>query len=56
MAFTINRTLVSIGNMQFMNSSVDPLVKNLPNNDFNYLSEEFRGKFLKLVKKKSISV
>ena len=33
-AFTINRKLVFIDSMQFMNSSLDSLVKNLPDNDF----------------------
>ena len=36
--------------MQFMNSSLDSLVKNLSELDFVCLSEEFSGKFLKLVK------
>ena len=38
MAFTINRNLIFIGGMQFMNSSLDALVKNLSDNDFKYLS------------------
>ena len=36
--------------MQFMNSSLDSLVKNLSNNDFKFLSEEFSGYLLELVK------
>ena len=52
MAFTINRNLVFIDSMQFMNSSLDSLVKNLSDRDFVCLSEEFSGKFLKLVKQK----
>ena len=40
--------------MQFLNSSLDSLVKNLSDNDFKYLSEEFRGEFLKLVKQKRV--
>ena len=40
--------------MQFMNSSLDALVKNLLNNDFKYLQEEFRGDFLELVKRKGV--
>ena len=36
--------------MQFMNSSLDSLVKNLMNEDFKYLPEEFSGELLKLVK------
>ena len=47
MAFTINRNLVFIDNMQFMNCSLDSLLKNLSDNDFKYLSEEINGEFLK---------
>ena len=47
MAFTINKNLV-------MNSSLDSLVKNLSDNDFKYLSEEFSGEFLELVKQKVV--
>ena len=65
MAFTINRNLVFIHSMQFINSSLDSLVKNLIGEDFKYLSEEFsgviatrshrrRGKFLELVKEKVV--
>ena len=54
MAFTINRNLVFIDSMQFMNSSLGSLVKNLSNNDFKYLSEEFKGKYLEVVKEKGI--
>ena len=52
MAFTIDTNLVFIDSMQFTNSSLASLVKNLPDNDFKYLSEEFSGKFLLLVKQK----
>ena len=38
MAFTINKNLVFIDSMQFMNSSIDSLVNNLLDNDFKYLS------------------
>ena len=37
LAFKINNTLVFIDSMQFMNSSLDALVKNLTINDFKYL-------------------
>ena len=47
MAFTIGRNLVFIDSMQFM-------VKNLSDNDFKYLSEEFSGDLLKLVKQKGV--
>ena len=45
MAFTINRNLIFIDSVQFMNSSLDSLVKNLSDNDFKYLSEEFSSDF-----------
>ena len=54
MAFTINTNLVYIDSMQFMNSSLDSSVKNLSNNDFKYLSEEFNGEFLELVNQKGV--
>ena len=54
MAFTANTNLVFIDSMQFMNSSLDSLVKNLSDNDFKYLSEEFSGEFLKLVKQEGV--
>ena len=49
MAFTVNKSLIFIDSMQFMNSSLDSLVKNLMDEDFKYLSEEFSGKFLEIV-------
>ena len=45
--------LVFIGSMQFMNSSLDKLVKNLSDEDFKYLVEEFGSKNLRLLKQKS---
>ena len=54
MAFTINTNLIFIDSMQFMNFSLDSLVKNLSDNDFKYLSEEFSGNLLKLVKEKGV--
>ena len=50
MAFTINKSICFIDSMQFMNSSLDKLIKNLNDKDFKYLSEEFSGEKLKLVK------
>ena len=38
--------------MQFMNSSVDKVVKNLPDGDFKYLIEEFGSEYLQLLKQK----
>ena len=40
--------------MQFMNSGLHSLVKNLSNNDSKYLPEKFSGKFLVLVKEKGV--
>ena len=54
MAFAINKTLLFIDSMQFTNSSLDKLVKNLNDKDFKYLSEEFNDEQLKLVKEKRI--
>ena len=39
--------------MQFMNSSLDELVKNLSDKDFKYLVEEFGSKYLEILKQKS---
>ena len=51
-AFTINKNLVFIDSMQFMNSSLDALAKSFSDKDFEHLSQEFIGEFLKLVKQK----
>ena len=40
MAFFLSKNLVFIDSMQFMNSSLDKLVKNLSENDYKYLTEE----------------
>ena len=37
-----------------MNSSFDALVENLTDNDFKYLSKEFSGDLLELVKQKGV--
>ena len=52
MTFFLNKNLVFIDSMQFMNSSLDKLVKNLSDNDFKYLTEEFGSKNLELLKQK----
>ena len=54
MAFTVNKNLIFIDSMQFMNSSLHKVVKNLNDKDFKYLSEEFSGEQLKLVKEMAI--
>ena len=38
--------------MQFMNSSLDKLVKNLSDKDFKYLIEESGSEYLELLKQK----
>ena len=52
MAFFKNKNWVFIDSMQFMNSSLDKLVKNLSDEDFKYLIEEFNSKNLNLLKQK----
>ena len=53
MAFII-KSLVFIDSMQFVNSCLDALVKNLTYNDFKYLSQKFNGKQLNLIKQKGV--
>ena len=48
----LNKNLVFIDSMQFMNSSLDKLVKNLSDEDFKYLVEEFGSDNLELLKQK----
>ena len=52
MAFFLNENLVSIDSMQFMNSSLDKVVKNLSDKDFKYLVEECDSENLELLKQK----
>ena len=54
MIFTINKNLVFSDSMQFVNSSLGLLVKNLMSRDFKYFSKEFSGEYLRLVKEKGI--
>ena len=48
----INKNFDFIDSMQFMNSTLKKLVKNLPGSDFKYLSEEFGFKNLEFLKRK----
>ena len=50
--FFLNKNLVFIDSIQFMNSSLEKLVKNLTDDDFKYLTEEFGSKSLELLKQK----
>ena len=52
MAFFLNKNLVFIDSMQFMNSSFEKLVKNLSENDLKYLTEELGSRNLGLLKQK----
>ena len=54
MSFTINNKLSFIDSIQFLSSSLDSLVKNVSNEDFNYLSQgqEFENNVLHQVKQK----
>ena len=52
MAFTINNDLLLIYNMQFMNSSLGALAKNLSETDFEHPSQKFSGNLLRLIKQK----
>ena len=47
-----NKNLVFIDSMQLTNSSVDKLVKNLSDEDFKCLVEEFNSENLELLKQK----
>ena len=52
MSFSINSKLSFIDSFHFLSSSLDSLVKNLANDDFKYLSQEFDNKILDLIKQK----
>ena len=43
-----------IDSMQFMNCNLDKLVKNLSDEDFKYLVEEFSSGNLELLKQKGV--
>ena len=52
MAFFLNKNLAFIDNMQFMNSSLDKLVRNLSDKDFKYLVENCGSRNLEILKQK----
>ena len=51
-SFSINNKLSFIDSFQFLSYSLDSLVKNLVNDDFKYLSQEFDNNVLDQVKQK----
>ena len=50
--FFLNKNLVFIDSMQFMNSRLDKLAKNLSDKYFKYLVEKFGSENLELLKQK----
>ena len=52
MSFTINKKINFFDSFQFLNFSLDSLVKNLSKDDFKYLSQVFANNVLDLVKQK----
>ena len=54
MAFFLNKNLVFIDSMQFMNSRLEKLVNNLLDNDFKYLTEKLGSKNVELLKQKDV--
>ena len=54
MAFMLGKHLKFIDSFQFMSSSLNKLVSNLPKEDLKYISEEFTGKELSLMSQKGV--
>ena len=54
MAFMLRNHLTVIDSFQFMSSSLDKLVINLPKDDLIYTSKAFKGKRLDLLSKKGV--
>ena len=52
MAFMLGNHLTFIDSFQFMSSSLDKLVSNLPKDDLIYTSKVFKGKKLDLMSRK----
>ena len=56
MAFFLGKILVFIGSMQFVNSSLDKVVKSLSDEDFKYLVKGFVFDNLKIFLKRCLSL
>ena len=54
MAFMLGNHLTFIDSFQFMSSSLDKLVSNLPRGSFKYTSQVFKGKKLDLMARKGV--
>ena len=54
MNFTLDKNIVFIDSMLFLNSSLDKLVRNLGSEDFKHLCGVFSGEKLDLVTKKGV--
>ena len=54
MAFMLGNHLTFIDSFQFMSSSLDKLVSNLPKDDLIYISKAFKGKRLNLMSQKGV--
>ena len=54
MAFMLSNHLTFIDSFQFMSSSLDRLVNNIPKDDLIYTSQVFKGKKLDLMSKKGV--
>ena len=54
MAFMLGNHLTFIDSFQFMSSSLDKLVSNLPKDDLIYTSKAFKGKRLNLMSRKGV--
>ena len=54
MAFMLGNNLTFIDSLQFMSSSLDKLISNLPKDDLKYTSQVFKGKKLNLMSQKGV--